>query len=83
MVDFHLKKQDFPAPDHIFVWRNVDSGTLDWASSEMLLVGHPSRSMGDSGAEGDLNCGGPALETILVIFWWRLRLLSTLVQKYA
>lgn len=55
MVDFHLKKQDFPAPDHIFVWRNVDSGTLDWASSEMLLVGHPSRSMGDSGAESDLD----------------------------
>lgn len=34
----------------------------------MGLVGHPSSSVADSGAEGDLNCGGPALETILVYF---------------
>ena len=44
------------------------------------LKGQPSRTMKDSDAEGDLNCGGLAqevsekrnlsiLETVLVIFW--------------
>jgi hypothetical protein len=41
-------------PDHAFVWRNVGLWTLEcfkWG-----LMGHSSRNMGDTGAEGDLNC---------------------------
>ena len=51
-----------------------------------------SVSMGDSGAEGDLNCGAQFtgfqkrrfliydIEIILVVFWQRMWLLSPLVQ---
>jgi hypothetical protein len=73
-------------PDHAFIWRNVDLEI--WkavACFKCELMGHPSRSMEDCGAEGDLNCGDLALEvseeenfsmcprrnfeTVLGIFW--------------
>lgn len=50
-------------PDHVFVWRNVDLGTLALECHETFkwdLMGHPSRNMEDEdvGAEGDINsCG--------------------------
>ena len=47
------------SPDHVFVWKNVDFGTLDLKSSGMLkwgLTGYLSRNMKDFVTECDLNC---------------------------
>jgi hypothetical protein len=38
-------------------WTEKAMGHFNWG-----LMGHPRRNMGDSGAEGDLNCGGLAQE---------------------
>ena len=45
--------------DHVFVWKNVDFGTLDLKSSGMLqwgLTGYLSRNMKDFVTECVLNC---------------------------
>lgn len=41
----------------VYVWRNVDLGTLDLESNDFkwALIGHSGRNMEDIGAEGDLN----------------------------
>jgi hypothetical protein len=69
------------SPNHAFLWRNVDLGLWEIVQCfKWGLVGHISRSMGGSGTEGDLNCGGLAQEVSeenmsmlprdqFVIFW--------------
>lgn len=41
-------------------WQKVSFGILDSTSFNWGLMGHAAKSVGDSGAEGDLNCGGLA-----------------------
>ena len=46
--------------DRVFVWRNVDFGTLDLESLGCFkwdLRGYLSSNMEDGGAEGELNSG--------------------------
>ena len=53
----------------LFFWKNMDFGTLDLQSLECFnlgLMGHPSRNMEDSGAEGHLNCVGPLAQELSV-----------------